>query len=129
MFYYLSHSTSPIFVLGFFQDRVLTICPGWLQTAVLLISASQVASITDVSHLAPSLFIYLFISLFAVLGFELSWQAFYHLSHTSSPGVNLNGALVLGRRPLVERGRSAELMGSTGSQPQRPDWRSSRTLG
>jgi hypothetical protein len=37
----LSHSTSPIFVKGFFQDRVLqTIFPGWFQTMILLISAS-----------------------------------------------------------------------------------------
>jgi hypothetical protein len=34
-------------VLGIFQDRVLrTICPGWLQTAVFLISAFWVARIT-----------------------------------------------------------------------------------
>jgi hypothetical protein len=38
--YTLSHSTSP-FYDGFFQDRVLqTICLGWLQTAILLISDS-----------------------------------------------------------------------------------------
>jgi hypothetical protein len=37
----LSHSTSPIFVMGFFSDRVSrTICLGWLQTEPLLISAS-----------------------------------------------------------------------------------------
>jgi hypothetical protein len=35
-----------------------TICPGWLQTMILLISASWVARITDVSH-RPS---YVFIS-------------------------------------------------------------------
>jgi hypothetical protein len=39
--YTLSHSTSSFFVMGFFQDRVLrTICPGWLLTTILLISAS-----------------------------------------------------------------------------------------
>jgi hypothetical protein len=38
--YTLSHSTSPFFVI-FFLDRVSqTICPGWLQTTILLISAS-----------------------------------------------------------------------------------------
>jgi hypothetical protein len=36
---------------GFFPDRVLgTICLGWLQTAILLISASCVARITGMSH-------------------------------------------------------------------------------
>jgi hypothetical protein len=31
----------PFFVMDIFQDRVLrTICPGWLQTMILLISAS-----------------------------------------------------------------------------------------
>jgi hypothetical protein len=49
--YTLTHSTSPIFVMGFFQDRVLqTICPGWLPTVILLIFAFWVARITGVSH-------------------------------------------------------------------------------
>jgi hypothetical protein len=35
-----------------FCDRVWgTVCPGWLQTSILLISASWVAGITGVSHL------------------------------------------------------------------------------
>jgi hypothetical protein len=35
----------------FFWDRVLqTICPDWLWTSILLISASWVARITGVSH-------------------------------------------------------------------------------
>jgi hypothetical protein len=39
--YTSSHSTSPIFCDRVFQDRVLqTICLGWLQTEVLLISVS-----------------------------------------------------------------------------------------
>jgi hypothetical protein len=38
--YTLSHSTSP-FCVRYFQDRVsCTICPGWFQTVILLISAS-----------------------------------------------------------------------------------------
>jgi hypothetical protein len=37
----LSHSTSPIFVKGFFKiGSCRTICPGLLQTRILLISAS-----------------------------------------------------------------------------------------
>jgi hypothetical protein len=48
--YTLSHSASP-FCTGYFQDRVSqTICPGWLWTKILLISASWVARITDLSH-------------------------------------------------------------------------------
>jgi hypothetical protein len=41
-----------LFLCGeFFQDKVLrTICPGWLRTAVLLISVSWVARTTGVSH-------------------------------------------------------------------------------
>jgi hypothetical protein len=40
----------PFSVMGFFQDRVSkTICLGWLWTMILLISASWVARITDVS--------------------------------------------------------------------------------
>jgi hypothetical protein len=39
-------------VMDFFQDRVSgTISPGWLQTTILLISASLVARITGLSHL------------------------------------------------------------------------------
>jgi hypothetical protein len=52
----LSHSTSPIFVKGFFEiESCRTICPGWLQTGILLISASWVARITGVSHQRPAL--------------------------------------------------------------------------
>jgi hypothetical protein len=41
----------PFFVLFFYQDRVLwTISPGWLWTAISLISASWIARTTDVSH-------------------------------------------------------------------------------
>jgi hypothetical protein len=40
--YHLSHSASP-FSVGYFQDRISrTICPGWLPTTILLISASWV---------------------------------------------------------------------------------------
>jgi hypothetical protein len=35
-----------------------TICPSWLQTVILLISASWVARITGVSHWCPALFIF-----------------------------------------------------------------------
>jgi hypothetical protein len=40
--YTLSHSISPFFCDCFFLDRVSkTICPSWLRTAILLISASS----------------------------------------------------------------------------------------
>jgi hypothetical protein len=45
----LSHSTSPSFCVGFFRDRVSRSL-GWLWTVILLISASQVATITGMSH-------------------------------------------------------------------------------
>jgi hypothetical protein len=50
----------PIFVMGFFQDRVSwTVCPGWLGTAIFLISASWVARIIGVSHWCPANICYL----------------------------------------------------------------------
>jgi hypothetical protein len=52
---YLEPLHQPIFVKDFFQDRVLwTICQGWLQTMILLISASWVARITGGSHQRPT---------------------------------------------------------------------------
>jgi hypothetical protein len=56
-------ATPPTLVLWrVFWDRVWwTICPGSLQTAILLISASWVARITDVSHGCPALGLYLII--------------------------------------------------------------------
>jgi hypothetical protein len=57
--YHLRHSTSPVFGVGYFQDRASwTICPGWLRNAILLISASQVARITGVSHWCPDQIIF-----------------------------------------------------------------------
>jgi hypothetical protein len=50
LLYHLSHTFSP-FCSGYVEDGVLgTICLGWPQTTVLLISASQVARITGVSR-------------------------------------------------------------------------------
>jgi hypothetical protein len=46
----LSHTSSP-FHCGYFGGKVSrTICLDWPQTAILLISASQLARITDVTH-------------------------------------------------------------------------------
>jgi hypothetical protein len=46
----LSHSASS-FWDGYFRDRVSrTICPGWLQTMILLTSASWVARIIGMTH-------------------------------------------------------------------------------
>jgi hypothetical protein len=52
----LSHSTSgPYFCDGFLWDKVSrTICLGWLQTVILLISASRVARIIGISHQWPT---------------------------------------------------------------------------
>jgi hypothetical protein len=48
--YHLSHSASP-FLCVYFQDRASwSICLGWTQTLILLISTSQVASIIGISH-------------------------------------------------------------------------------
>jgi hypothetical protein len=48
--YCVNHTSSP-FCSGCFGDEVSqTICPGWPQTSILPISASQVARITGVSH-------------------------------------------------------------------------------
>jgi hypothetical protein len=44
-------SLPALLYIGYFQDRVLqTICLGWPQTAILLISAFWVARITAMSH-------------------------------------------------------------------------------
>jgi hypothetical protein len=49
-------ATPPVlFLWSIFQDRASqTIYLGWLQTAILLISNSWVARITDVSHQCPA---------------------------------------------------------------------------
>jgi hypothetical protein len=44
-----------LFCERFFWDRILwTICIGWLQTVILLISVSQIARIIGVSHQCPA---------------------------------------------------------------------------
>jgi hypothetical protein len=44
-----------LFCAGYFQDRVMwTICLSWLLTEILLISASQVARITGMTHWCPT---------------------------------------------------------------------------
>jgi hypothetical protein len=53
-FYGLNQISSP-FCSGYFGDGILqTICPGWPQTMILPISASQIARITDMSHRSPA---------------------------------------------------------------------------
>jgi hypothetical protein len=50
-FFFFFHQPFLCVCDGFLQDRVLrTISPGWLQTMILLISASWVARITGMSH-------------------------------------------------------------------------------
>jgi hypothetical protein len=52
---HLSDSSGPFLYWLFFWDRVSqTICPDWLQTVILLISASWIAGITGVSHWRPA---------------------------------------------------------------------------
>jgi hypothetical protein len=47
----VSKWTPSPFCSGYFGDGIQqTICPGWLQTEILLISASQIVSITGVSR-------------------------------------------------------------------------------
>jgi hypothetical protein len=49
--YTLSHSTSPFFVMGFFKIGSHKLFAwDWLQAAILLISASCIASIIGMSH-------------------------------------------------------------------------------
>jgi hypothetical protein len=50
----LSH-TSSSFCSGYFGDGVWwTICPDWPHMAILSVSASQIARITDMSHQHPA---------------------------------------------------------------------------
>jgi hypothetical protein len=59
----------------FFWGRVRwTICPGWLQTVILLISVSLLARITDVSHQRPTV-----LGIFEIGSFELFAQAGFDL--------------------------------------------------
>jgi hypothetical protein len=69
------------FFEGFFWDRVFqTICSGWLQTVILLISASWVARITSVSHQCPAGGIG-----FWTQGCLLARQVLYCFWHATSP--------------------------------------------
>jgi hypothetical protein len=53
-----------------------TVCPGWLQTLILLISTFWIARIIGVNHQCLAIY------LFAILWFELRA---YTLSHSTSP--------------------------------------------
>jgi hypothetical protein len=49
------HLEPALFCIRYFQDRVShTICPGWLRTAILLLSVSRVARFTGMSHWHPA---------------------------------------------------------------------------
>jgi hypothetical protein len=77
---------------AFFQDRVLRYLLGWLKTAILLISASNVARITGESHWHPA-DLYVFTSVYLVnfspkswsglKGFPLSWVMFSTILRTA----------------------------------------------
>jgi hypothetical protein len=74
---------SALFCDGFFCDRVSwTICPGWLRTAILLISASWVARITGVSHCCPAVYSPLLLT--TGLSSALS-QALWHMTTRRPP--------------------------------------------
>jgi hypothetical protein len=52
--YHMSHTSSPFCSSYFGDGDSRTICPGWPQTLILTISASQVARIIGVSHWHPA---------------------------------------------------------------------------
>jgi hypothetical protein len=88
MLYHLSHTASP-FCSDYCGDGISkTICPGWCWTMPLLISASQIGRITDISHW---FFVFVFWGGFFgdtrvwTQGLTLARQGLYHLSHSASP--------------------------------------------
>jgi hypothetical protein len=69
----------------FCWDEVLWIfCLGWPQTAILPISASQVARISAVSHWNPA-YLFFFRYWGWTQGLVLASKCFYHLSYTPGP--------------------------------------------
>jgi hypothetical protein len=54
-----------------------TICPSWLQTTILLISASLVARITGMSHQCPAI-LHLIICICWTIPASLGWSRFGH---------------------------------------------------
>jgi hypothetical protein len=69
---HLEHSTSPFFVMGFFEIGFHKLFAwGWLQTVILLISVSWVPRITGVNHCTRSLLFFFFGD--RVLLYSLAW--------------------------------------------------------
>jgi hypothetical protein len=63
--YCLSHSTSPFLLSGFFEaESCKLFARGWLQSMILLISASWVATITGMSHQHPEIVYYFSVWIF-----------------------------------------------------------------
>jgi hypothetical protein len=83
---YLSHSTSPFL---WWEIGSRTICLDWLQTVILLISASWVARITGVSHRHPATLYYFYNVMPCVTS---------RLSHSESKGKLHNDLETLFRR-------------------------------
>jgi hypothetical protein len=81
-------TTLPVLFCGYFRDRVSqTLCPGWLWTAILLISAFWVARIAGVSHWCPSglyfLMQWVFLSFWVILSYLIYVYSRYILSFCS----------------------------------------------
>jgi hypothetical protein len=67
-----------------FHLVIFEMIPDWPRTTVLLISASQEARITGMSHYLPAVFFLVFFFFFAVMGPELRA---YTWSHSTSPSL------------------------------------------
>jgi hypothetical protein len=82
---YLEQLHHSFFCVRYFRDSILrTICLGWLQTTILLISASWVASVTGVSHWRPAwAFIFICASLFVCPSIHpfIHSPSIYHFIH------------------------------------------------
>jgi hypothetical protein len=95
----LSHSTSPIFCDRVFQNSVSpTIWLGWLQTVILLISASWAASATGMRHWCLA---EIWTSIFAQMNLILIYIRYWYL--------DMNAKRVLKVQPIEEVGQDGRV--------------------